>query len=330
MPKLDLEHWLLWKPVFLGSMMFRRSWLDRIGGFDTRLVQAEDVDLLLRLSLTGCHGEWVHSVTVCRRRHSTNLTRDSLRQAQDLEAVLMRFFSQPAVPRRARHLEKMAYFFTLLWISWYLIQADQADVAACYLGRTQMYSRLLGKPLTLKWLGDLAGRAKREPGGGIPVARLRKLWPSFRRASKMDPVAWEEAQRALDFWVGVWQPYTDGNSAQGKIALTHFPQLTARELVAHARAALLEFHEPVRRANLDKLWEDALREGIVAPKERAQLIDLYLALAARALQRQWGRSLFAITVPVIGRLSRPQAWGPALRATVRLGHEMAGRVGEWR
>jgi glycosyltransferase involved in cell wall biosynthesis len=53
-PRLDIESWLLWKPVFLGGMLIRRSWLEAVAGFSDDLPQAEDVDLILRMALAGC------------------------------------------------------------------------------------------------------------------------------------------------------------------------------------------------------------------------------------------------------------------------------------
>lgn len=53
LPVLDVAAWLLWKPVFLGAMLLRRDWLERVGGFDCRFRQASDVDLVLRLVRMG-------------------------------------------------------------------------------------------------------------------------------------------------------------------------------------------------------------------------------------------------------------------------------------
>jgi len=39
--------------IATGSQLFRRSWLERVGGFDERLRLIEDVDLLLRLAIAG-------------------------------------------------------------------------------------------------------------------------------------------------------------------------------------------------------------------------------------------------------------------------------------
>ncbi|MDE5112299.1 MAG: glycosyltransferase, partial [Trichodesmium sp. St7_bin2_1] len=51
-PKLNLEGWLRWKPIgTMGTLMFRRDWLQEVGSFEVGLSQAEDVDLILRLTI---------------------------------------------------------------------------------------------------------------------------------------------------------------------------------------------------------------------------------------------------------------------------------------
>lgn len=328
-PRLDLEQWLMWKPVFLGSMMFRRSWLERSGGFDSRLMQAEDVDLVLRLALLRCRGDWIRSFTTGHRLHEANLTRDSLQQARDLEAVILRFFRKPAIPRRIRQLENRVCFFTLMWISWYLVQCGQVDAAGAYLGHTLRYTRNRGNRLVLDWLNDLVERARREPTAGVSLASLRALWPVFRRASMIEPGAWGETERALSFWLDVWQAYAHGDLAGGGEALGHFPGLTTREVIQWTRLAVLRSGNRVRPADLESLWEDAFRAGVVAPRDRPELVSLYLALAARALQRGWRRPLWQVALPVLRQLGRPRGWGATLRASVQLGGEAARWAARW-
>ena len=38
-PQLNIKDLIVWKPVFLGAMLFRKSWLQRTSGFDTSLQQ---------------------------------------------------------------------------------------------------------------------------------------------------------------------------------------------------------------------------------------------------------------------------------------------------
>ncbi|HRX81947.1 MAG TPA: glycosyltransferase, partial [Pirellulaceae bacterium] len=49
-PKLNVKTWLAYQPVRLGSLLFRREWLTKVGGFDKEMRQSEDTELLLRLA----------------------------------------------------------------------------------------------------------------------------------------------------------------------------------------------------------------------------------------------------------------------------------------
>ncbi|ULB48226.1 glycosyltransferase family 2 protein [Limnospira fusiformis KN01] len=53
-PDLNLESWLMYKPVKTSGMMIRQHCLEQVGGFDGELRQSHDVDLVLRLGLMGC------------------------------------------------------------------------------------------------------------------------------------------------------------------------------------------------------------------------------------------------------------------------------------
>ena len=69
-PELDLVNWLRWKPVLPSAMMFRREWLQYVGGFDSRFPPAEDTNLVLKLALKGCKTAWLRQVTVYYRQHN--------------------------------------------------------------------------------------------------------------------------------------------------------------------------------------------------------------------------------------------------------------------
>ncbi|MFM6419640.1 glycosyltransferase family 2 protein, partial [Planktothrix sp.] len=57
-PDLDLESWLMYKPIKTSGMMIRQHWLEQVAGFDGELRQSHDVDLVLRLALMGFEAAW--------------------------------------------------------------------------------------------------------------------------------------------------------------------------------------------------------------------------------------------------------------------------------
>ncbi|ABG53724.1 glycosyl transferase, family 2 [Trichodesmium erythraeum IMS101] len=116
-PELDLETWVVWKPVTI-SMMFSKSWIKSVGGFDTRWHHGEDIDLVLRLSVDGCEAMWLPKVTYCYRQHHCNATRKSTQQAASMMSVLDSFFSRLNLPISIRKLESQSYYYTLSWLGW--------------------------------------------------------------------------------------------------------------------------------------------------------------------------------------------------------------------
>ncbi|MDY6863823.1 MAG: glycosyltransferase, partial [Thermodesulfobacteriota bacterium] len=114
-PQLNLETWLLWKPIFLGAMMIRRQWLEKVSCMDSRLNQAHDVDLILRLSLAGCKASWLPKITVSYRRHEFNKTRNGPQQVQSIHMVLDNFFSKSNIPRKISLMENKVRYYTSVW-----------------------------------------------------------------------------------------------------------------------------------------------------------------------------------------------------------------------
>lgn len=153
-PKLDLETWLKKKCVRTSAMMFRRSWLEKVGGFDPELRQSHDVDLILRLSLAGCETDWLKEETVCYRQHDSNTTKDSLKQARYIQAVLDKFFARNDVPDDISKQEGQIRYHTLVWIAWYQYNAGNLDEMAKFLQQSLDFSPYLRAENIAHWLDN--------------------------------------------------------------------------------------------------------------------------------------------------------------------------------
>ncbi len=102
------ESWLFNCLAMPGSIMLRREWFERVGGFDPELDLAEDWDLFLRLAFAGCRGAWVHE-TVCRRRlHPGNSTNDVRMHQESSLRVLEKLFRATDMPPETAALESRA------------------------------------------------------------------------------------------------------------------------------------------------------------------------------------------------------------------------------
>jgi glycosyltransferase involved in cell wall biosynthesis len=155
-PELNLENWLKWKPVLPSAMMFRRHWLQVVGGFDARFPPAEDTDLALRLALKGCRAGWLRQITVGYRQHPDSAMSQGLPQARSLSAVIDNFFAQPDLPVKIRLLEKKVRHDTLMWIAWYLYYTGHGEKMVQYLKQAWQYKSYPSVETIINWSESFA------------------------------------------------------------------------------------------------------------------------------------------------------------------------------
>ena len=153
-PQLDLETWLKKKCVRTSAMVFRQEWLEKVGGFDEELRQSHDVDLILRLSLAGCETVWLKEETVCYRQHGENTTKNSLKQAKYIQAVLDKFFSRDDLPESISQQESKIRYHTLVWIAWYQYRAGNLDEMGKFLQKSLDFSPYLRVENISHWLNS--------------------------------------------------------------------------------------------------------------------------------------------------------------------------------
>jgi glycosyltransferase involved in cell wall biosynthesis len=163
-PQLNLQEWLVRMPVLLSAMMFRRSWLERVGSFDSSYKQVNDVDLVQRLVLMGCPAVWVRQVTVLYRQHDRNDSLNTLLQAEESWRVRDRFFSQPNLPPEVRQVERESCYYALVWSAWRLYHRGHLPEMAIYLERAFHFRPGAWTEAVLRWV-ELFQQYEREYGG---------------------------------------------------------------------------------------------------------------------------------------------------------------------
>lgn len=159
-PELNLETWLRWKPVLPSAMMFRREWLQYVGGFDSRFPPAEDTNLVLKLALKGCKTAWLREITVCYRQHESSAMHKGLPQARSLLAVTNDFFNQPNLPPEIRLIEQSVRHGTLVWIAWYLYYTKHQAEMIEYLQQAWDYRPSSGIETLITWIESFAEFAR--------------------------------------------------------------------------------------------------------------------------------------------------------------------------
>ena len=150
-PQLELEDWIRWRPVLPSAMMFRREWLEYVGGFDARFPPAEDTELVLRMALRGCQSTWLKRVTVCYRQHEQSAMHKGLPQARSLTAVIDNFFKQPNLPEKVRLMEHSVRYLTFVWIAWYLHYTKHPVEMKEYLKQAWYYTPLSPLETVINW-----------------------------------------------------------------------------------------------------------------------------------------------------------------------------------
>lgn len=235
-PELDLPGWLQWKPVFLGAMLFRRSWLNQIDGFRTDLRQAEDTDFLLRLSLAGCPMRWLKRITIDYRQHGAGVTNNGRRQAKDMRTVLDDFFSNEALPTSIKAMAPEVRHYTQVWLVWQLYRTGYLEEIVPAL--QQAISVNSTQPPTIlaqTWLVQLATYAREE---GVALAELRQFYPAIKAALALDDAGWPAVERMLDWWLTHWQMLHSGQLGN----LYHVQQIVHGaihlEAAGHIRSAV--------------------------------------------------------------------------------------------
>ena len=152
-PKLNDEAWLLYKPVLPSAMMFRRFWLERVGGFDRRFFAGEDIDITLRMIAEGCKAQWLNEITTCYRIHNSSVTRGNTpKQVQNTEAMLNNFFNQSHLPQSIRVLEQQSRYQSLVWMAWLLYQTGYRDEMVTYLEKSLQYTSYSWAELISDWM----------------------------------------------------------------------------------------------------------------------------------------------------------------------------------
>ena len=137
---LDRESWIVWRPLLPSATMFKRDWLERVGGFDPDTFPAEDIDCVLRMVALGCESAWSPQVGVAYRLHERSITSNTIKQAEAFERLYDRFFGRGDLSFGIRQLENQTRFYCLLWSAWRLHITGCDSEAIAYLRKSLAYT----------------------------------------------------------------------------------------------------------------------------------------------------------------------------------------------
>lgn len=135
-PHLDLPTLLTTMPFLEQSMLVRRQWVEKIAGFDEKLVGgSEDWDFFIRLALAGCRMAWVKSVVsnYCVRTLSSYI--QSSRLEESVLYILEKAFNSPAMPENILLRRSHVYHTAYLNMAEHLYSLRQYELGGKYLER---------------------------------------------------------------------------------------------------------------------------------------------------------------------------------------------------
>ena len=139
-PLLDWETFLVGKQLYIGAMMFERPWLEWVGGFKTELNSAEDIDLLSRLALINCYGDWLYEVVVERYQSPKVAAKNILEMAKAYIGVLENLFKNSDLPEKVSRKKERSLYHNYVWLAWNFYRVGEYKLMTEYLQKSLAYT----------------------------------------------------------------------------------------------------------------------------------------------------------------------------------------------
>jgi glycosyltransferase involved in cell wall biosynthesis len=205
-PELDLRTWLWQTPILLPAMLIRRQTLDRVGCFDVGLRQAEDMDLVLRLALSGCRFEWLRAVTYIYRQHSTSTSHACAReQIETTLAFWRRVTNSEKIHRLKPKQRKALFYYKLLWAARSCIENGFTGDCERYLRESLQYAPHPRPKVLIDWADHLfQPRLMTDPNLLQQTIGALKRAMFVTGADDIWPGAAPDPDTILRWWLLVW------------------------------------------------------------------------------------------------------------------------------
>lgn len=292
-PKLDIKTFVLQKPAFLGTMMIRRVWLERVGGFDPTLKQAEDVDLMLKMALAGCRFEWLRKITLAYRRHGQNTMLNGIEQAESLSRVMVSFFSRPGLPLSIRGIEKMSLFYTYLWIVWHLYITGNTQAIGEYMALAE--SCIRGKQNLLTVLVCFRQFIRHCNADDMPETHVQAMIPHLKMAMHVRMDVWKKLEAILRWRNGIWRHYVLHHFNEGRKELKQHSETESAARICLLASSSLFLSNPKGLLETVRTLDDDLSHvsgSRQSPDNKAVLPLMFAGLSLHS--RQFGPAIRTI------------------------------------
>ena len=202
-PELTPEIWLLHKPVLPSAMMFKKSWLMKVEGFDPRFSASEDVDVVLRMVVLGCQSTWLKEITVYYRQHETSASwRSPIEQMANAELMQECFFAREDIPPNLRRLERQSRYDFLVWIACVLYQSGCIPEAIDYLEKSLFYSPYSWSETIVQWVNSFRNSAElnARPFDAYTLSKL-PLWHKLTEKMRVSKLLETYSDKATEYQI---------------------------------------------------------------------------------------------------------------------------------
>jgi len=224
-----IEQALRHKAVLPSAWMLRRGALERSGGFDPGLSQAEDVDLLCRLAFQQEPGEWLQQVACGYRIHPQGASQAARAQARSLLFVMHRQLARLPADGASASLAAEVTYATRAWAGWHAWASGDKPLAE------ELWNSSLGMspmPPALSWvhLAENVARSSQRVGQPFQVETLLSdpIWLRLEQRWCREHLAGRPGHGPRpDGDPAGWRPMLLGSVAQG---LAHWRQKLLEEL----------------------------------------------------------------------------------------------------
>lgn len=312
-PLLDIETWLFWKPVLPASMLLRKSIIDAVGGFDPAFTQAEDVDLIFRMMMTGCEAIWLKRPTAYYRQHPDNTVKNIKGQVENMVRVLEKYFSQENLSTQIKNLESRIWHSSLMWNCADLFEGGHINEVKTYLALATEKSRKTYHDILIDFFRQLNKNNRQLIENGYLkefqselLATVLDKTPSLDQ--NLSPWILLDAFNEL---VRIYDLASQSKTYDPDYYKIH--QLSTRQIVKILSLQIVGNYWLISSKELDKLWSNFRKAGLVPDADRYEVITLFLTLFSQCVfSLHWPQAV-GYLLSTVSRSMNPRAFSPWYR-----------------
>ncbi len=175
-PVLDLFNWLRFQGVLPSAMLFKRSALCEVGGFNVEMSHAEDIDLILRMALEGFRTAWEKRISVAYRQHVGSLTRKLSEQSSSMDTLWSAFFDRDDLPFHIKKIANPIKFMSKIWIAFRAFEGGELQMMKEQLDSSKQFTNFTSDGLLWEWMHRFITFSIVETGKRLDVGELTETF----------------------------------------------------------------------------------------------------------------------------------------------------------